>query len=50
MGINNQYPVTCEFCEEQASEYWLILHKPGCPAGEDISNDETDDEEDEEVT
>jgi hypothetical protein len=43
--------VTCPFCEEQAETGWLILHQPGCPAGEEIESDEDqEDEDDEEVT
>ena len=41
--------VKCPFCGEEAPVVFLILHQPGCPAGEEVENDE-DGEDDEEVT
>lgn len=43
-------PAICEYCGEQAPEFWVILHKAGCPAGEEIEGDEDEDGDEEEVT
>lgn len=44
-------PYTCDWCHESADAPWLILHQPGCPAGEEMDNDEDLDEvEEDEVT
>lgn len=45
-----RYASRCEFCGEEAPVAWLILHQPGCPAGEDIEPDEDDVEPEENPT